>query len=379
MFATAITGYEPEHRSMLRRSARDWLGRARPLAAIRPLREARRYDPDFLAQLGAMGWMGGFCADEDSLGAPELVALHRELGRHVLPEPVALSGVLCSALLQAAEREGGRPGPAIAAALAAVSAGEAVATLAFAGAAGGVTAADLSLQAVPSGAGWRLEGQACQVAWAGRADHLLVAARTPTGGLLALLPPDIAPRVERRQLDGSLADDLSFEGVEVSADQVILSGPAALARLDEALDLTRLAVSAELLGAAEQLFEMTLDYLRSRQQFGRPIGANQALQFTAVDLFVALEQANSVLAAAARGFDGPGRRLLAARAKARASETAFTMARQAIQMHGAIGYTDACDVSLFVKRIMAQMAWLGTPARHRATLAQACVEGGMAQ
>src|SRR5690606_18773992 len=133
--------------------------------------------------------------------------------------------------------------------------------------------------------------------------------------------------------------------------------------LDRVLDLARLAVSAEMVGAGETVFQMTLDYLRERKQFGRAIGANQALQFAATDIFVQLELANSVLANAAAlfasGAENASSRIAAC--KARCGDAAFLAARGAIQMHGAIGYTHECDVNVYVKKIMHLNAFIGSP------------------
>lgn len=169
-------------------------------------------------------------------------------------------------------------------------------------------------------------------------------------------------------LDRTEVSDLILSDVVLTWDAVI-AGPAQGADLlDRVLDLGRLAISAELLGAAEAAFATTLTYLRERTQFGRAIGANQALQFTAVDLFVQIELANSVLVNAARRFDEPDRARLVAGCKYRCSDVAFETVRQAIQMHGAIGYTDACDISLYVKRVMSWVPWLGNGAAQRARL-----------
>ena len=123
---------------------------------------------------------------------------------------------------------------------------------------------------------------------------------------------------------------------------------------------------------------MTLDYLRTRKQFGKAIGSFQALQHRAVDLFVEIELARSALDRAVRTLDttdDPRERALAASAcKARASEAALHVAREAIQMHGAIGYTDEHDIGLYVRRPLVLSAWLGNAGAHRrryATLAPA--------
>lgn len=364
MFAQAITAHEPEHRAILRHSAAEWLERTRPLSALRGLGAERGYDPGFLRQLGAMGWLGLLADPEAGLECSDLVALHRELGRRLLPEPVVASGVLAATLL------GWSGNPGFAAQRAGLAAGDLVATLAWQGGAGATTAAQTGPQATAAPGGYRLTGTAGFVPWAGRADAWIIAARCGDGIVLGWLPQGTAGVTHRpgTALDRTEVSDLLLSDVHLPDDAVIAGPDRGAALLDRVLDLGRLAISAELLGAAEAAFAMTLDYLRERKQFGRAIGANQALQFTAVDLFVQIELANSVLVNAARRFDRPDRARLVAGCKSRCSDAAFETVRQAVQMHGAIGYTDACDVSLYVKRVMAWAPWLGNGATQRARL-----------
>lgn len=364
MFAQAITAFEPEHRAILRQSARDWLERRRPLAAQRDLAAGRAFDPAFLRALGDMGWLGLLAEAGSGLDCADLVALHRELGRRLLPEPVVASGVMAASLL------GWSGQAAFAERLAALSEGRLVATLAWQDGAGATGSDRCGPVAEAAGDGVRLSGRAAFVPWAGRADGWIVAARMGGGVLLGWLPRDTAGVTLRpgTAVDRGEMSDLDFDGAFLPAADLIAGPDAGAALLDRVLDLGRMAVSAELVGAAEAVFAMTLDYLRDRKQFGRAIGANQAVQFTAVDLFVQIELANSVLAHAARQFDSADRPRVVAGCKARCSDVAFDAVRQAIQLHGAIGYTDASDVSLYVKRVMAWGPWLGNGAAHRARL-----------
>jgi alkylation response protein AidB-like acyl-CoA dehydrogenase len=362
MFAKAITTHEPEHRRILRANASEFLA-ARPLADIRAQMEARTFDRGFYRQMAELGWIGMMFSSDGELDTSDLVALHRELGRKVLPEPVLASGVLAAGILA----ESGNP--AFAERLAQLYAGETIATLAWQGQAGAIDSADCGAQARRVPGGWIINGTLRFVPWASHADAVVIAARAPEGVLLAWMP---VAGASTAILPGAGADRIEIATVALRetllTDDAVICGPErGAACLDTVLDLARLAVSAELLGAAEAAFAMTLDYLRQRKQFGRPIGANQALQFIATDLFVQIELANSVLANAARlSAEGGGdRSMRIAGCKSRCGDAAFQAARQAIQLHGAIGYTHECDVSLYVKRIMQLNAWLGNPALHR--------------
>lgn len=366
MFAQAITAHEPEHRKLLRSSARDFLEQARPLSAIRPLRESRSFDPSFHRSLAEMGWLGMLFEDDSGLDYNDLAALHRELGRKVMPEPVIASGVLAAAALAWSKN------PAFAARLDGIRSGELIATLAWQGTSGALTAGGTGPVATPAGADWQLSGRARFVPWAEGADGIVVAARAPGGVLLAWLDPRQAGVMIQQGtgIDRSLVCDVELDKAVIAADAVITGAAAGEALLDRVLDLGRLAVSAELVGAAEAAFAMTLDYLRERRQFGKAIGANQAVQFMATDMFVQIELANSVLSNAARRFDDPDRARIMAGCKSRCSDVAFQAVRQAVQLHGAIGYTHECDVSLFVKRAMQWGAWLGNGSSQRRRLQQ---------
>ena len=119
----------------------------------------------------------------------------------------------------------------------------------------------------------------------------------------------------------------------------------------------------------ERALEMSLDYLRTRVQFGKPIGSFQALQHRAVDLYIQQELSSAVLDEALAFLDsGPDARARAAaasRVKARCSDAALRITREAIQLHGAIGFTDEYDAGLYLKRALTLAAWLGGAAWHR--------------
>jgi alkylation response protein AidB-like acyl-CoA dehydrogenase len=362
MFAKAITTYEPEHRRILRSNAEDFLA-ARAISEIRASAEERSFDRAFYQQLCDLGWVGMMQMSEGELDASDLVALHRELGRKVLPEPVLASGVMAAGILAEAANA------AFNAQLEQLTSGETVATLAWQGASGGVDACDCGPVAQRGGKGWVIDGTARFVPWASKADAIIVAAKAEGGVLLGWLPAGTAGLSVHSAtgVDKTEYSSVVLDGVVLADDAVIATPDKGAACLNKVLDLTRLAVSAEMVGAAEAVFKLTLDYLRERKQFGHAIGSFQVLQFAATEIFVQLELANSVLSSAARLYAEGDVQSVAriAACKSRCGDAAFMAARGAIQMHGAIGYTHECDVSLYVKRIMQLNAWLGSPARQR--------------
>jgi alkylation response protein AidB-like acyl-CoA dehydrogenase len=136
--------------------------------------------------------------------------------------------------------------------------------------------------------------------------------------------------------------------------------------------LGAIGAAADLLGAAAAMLERTVEYARQRVQFGRPIGSQQAVKHQLADVLLALEFARPVVARAAYSYDLglPGQVRDAAMAKVFATEAAQTAARTCLQVHGAIGYTDECDLSLWLRRVWAlSVAW-GDVAHHRAVVAE---------
>ena len=164
--------------------------------------------------------------------------------------------------------------------------------------------------------------------------------------------------------DGSHVATLrrSSDGARRLADNV---APA----MERALDEAALATAAYLLGVMEQSFAMTLDYLRTRKQFGKAIGSFQALQHRAVDLQLQITLTRASVEDAAGVLDSdapaPHRRAAISRAKARAAEASMLVTRAAVQLHGAIGYTDEYDVGLFLRKAMVLANSFGSAALHR--------------
>ncbi len=210
-----------------------------------------------------------------------------------------------------------------------------------------------------TGEGGRLTGRK---RFAGFADCFVVSARTADGLALFWLPPGtpgMAVEVEWRA-DGTPGAVLTL----TDAPAALLAGPGTAAQaLQRALDEAAFMASAELLGVMSEALAITLDYMRVRSQFGATIGSFQALQHKAVDLHTQKELSAAALAGALAVLDTglPAAELsrLATRVKARCSDAAQRITREAIQLHGAIGFTDECDIGLYLKRSLVLSAWLG--------------------
>ena len=161
--------------------------------------------------------------------------------------------------------------------------------------------------------------------------------------------------------DGSFAGDLVFDGAP---------GQALAGSLKGVFEESALANAAYLLGIMETAFDITLAYMKVRQQFGKVIGSFQALQHRAVDLKIQIELTRAVIHAAAAALDDPStstakRHALVSRAKMRAGDAALHVMQEAVQFHGAMGMTDECDIGLYARKILALQNDWGSAAAHR--------------
>lgn len=175
------------------------------------------------------------------------------------------------------------------------------------------------------------------------------------------------------RIDGRRWAALHFNEVVLDHDAIIVENDAAGAVLNAVRNEACLAVSAELLGAASEVFSQTLDYMRTRHQFGTPLSSFQALQHRAVDLAIQLELMRSAVQRAVQAFDENAsddvRSFCASQAKARTSAGALTIIKECIQLHGGIAYTEECKIGGYLKRAMVLAAWLGSAASHRKRMA----------
>jgi alkylation response protein AidB-like acyl-CoA dehydrogenase len=231
------------------------------------------------------------------------------------------------------------------------------------------------------GDGWRLNGEKKVVLHGAQAGVLIVSSRTAgaqrdeDGITLFAVPADAAGVVTRdvRMLDGQRAADVLLRDVQVGADAVIGTVGAGWRILEAAADYGAGLLCAEALGAMDALFGATLDYLKTRQQFGVPIGKFQALQHRMADMYVHLEQARSMaLLAAVRlagdvgGDHAAERRRAVAAAKYRVGQAARFVGQQAIQLHGGMGVTDELPASHYLKRLSTIELTLGDCDHHLA-------------
>lgn len=233
----------------------------------------------------------------------------------------------------------------------------------------------IETRAVPQGVGWRLQGRKAVVPGAPLADQLLVTVRTSgdvgdADGLSLFLVDPRAPGVTLRAYanhDGQRAADVTLEGVVVAAEALVGTAGAALPAIEQVLDRGIAALCSEAVGVMGAMNALTLDYLKTRHQFGVAIGSFQALQHRMADMTVALELARSMTTLAAvkaDGADAAERSRIVSGAKAYVGQQARFVGQQAIQMHGGMGLTDEMAISHLFKRLTMIEVSLGDTGHH---------------
>ncbi len=235
--------------------------------------------------------------------------------------------------------------------------------------------ADVSTSARKKGDGWVIDGEKFVVLNGGSADTLIVTARTKggqrdTSGIGVFLVPGDARGVSKKSYptqDGLHAADITFTGVEVGADAVIGDPDNGLPLIERVVDDARIALCAEAVGAMDESLKSTVEYLKTRKQFGVPIGSFQVLQHRAADMFVMLEQARSMamFATMAGDFEDATERATAvAAAKVQIGKSLKFVGEQAIQLHGGIGMTMETKIGHFFKRLTMIESTFGDTAFH---------------
>jgi alkylation response protein AidB-like acyl-CoA dehydrogenase len=359
-----------EQRAMLGDSVADFAARGTDVARARKLRGApAEYDRAVWKKMAELGWLGILIPEPYGglgLGLAEMAIVARGLARALVPEPLTAAAVLAATALAAGENEALKREQ-----LPRLAAGETLPALAWQEAAGGLDAAAIRTRAVPFEGGFKLSGVKRYLVGSAQADAFLVSAQADDDIALAWLPRDAAGlRLEFEPLaDGRAFGTLRLEDALVPKAWIVARGAAATEALARAFDFGAAIAGAELAGVMDRALEMSLEYLRTRVQFGKPIGAFQALQHRAVDLYIHKELAGAVLDEALglldRGPDPRTRAALASRVKARCADAALRVTRETIQLHGAIGFTDDYDAGLYLKRALTLAAWLGHPTWHR--------------
>ena len=360
----------------LRDGVRAMLARECPISLVREVVEKGTAPDALWSQMVELGWPALTVPERAGglgMGTVELAVVVEELGRVIAPGPfVPTVTQFAPVVAEAGSREQQERF------LGGIATGELTGTLALVEESGSADTGHVTATATPNSDSFVLEGSKETVIEASTADEIAVIARTPgtrgDDGVGAFVVPRADVRLDPIDaLDPSrpLAR-VTLEGVRIGADRVLgAPGPATAAAVRRAVELATTALAVETVGAAQAIFDMTLSYVKQREQFGAPIGSFQAIKHKFADMLVALERARatSYFSALTIAEDDDRRALATSTAKAAAGDCAALLAKEGIQIHGGIGYTWEHDMHLYVRRVKSSSLLFGNAAQHRARVA----------
>lgn len=353
---------------MLADTAEEFLAAQSPVSAQRALRDSKaalNYDPEIWQQMMELGWTAITFPEELGgldFGYKGLGAVFEAMGRHLTAAPMLSSVVLCGSLLQQLASVKQQ------AWLTAIISGEKRLALAVDEQARHKPDC-IETTATNTGNGFILSGKKTMVLDGVSPDGWIVSAQHEDGCSLFIVPFTEQVKVNRIKLiDSRNYAEITFSDLTLPAESLLGKAGGGSKALEHTLDLGRICLCSEMLGAAKTLFEMTIEYLKTREQFGVKIGTFQALQHRAARCFVELELAQSCVIAALSTADKPDEDLAsnASLAKWKLSKVADLITGEAIQMHGGIGVTDEMDIGLYLKRIRVAQMCFGDTDFHQA-------------
>jgi pimeloyl-CoA dehydrogenase small subunit len=329
------------------------------------------------AELGLLGLPfaeehGGFGG-----GAVETMIVMEAFGRALALEPYLATAILGGGFLRhgASEEQRGELIPRIAA-------GELTLAFAHTERQSRYDLFDVATTAKRDGSGFVLDGEKGVVVHGDSADKLVVTARTAgarrdRAGIGVFLVDAEAPGVKRRGYptqDGQRAAEIFFSGARVGPEAVVSDPEDGLPLVERVVDEAMAALSAEAVGCMAEMHALTIEYLKTRKQFGVPIGSFQVLQHRGADMFVALEQARSMAMFAtmmAQAYDAAERRKAVAAAKVQIGRSGRFIGQQAVQLHGGVGMTMEFKVGHYFKRVTMIDTLFGDADHHLAAVAEA--------
>lgn len=369
-----------EEQELLRRTARKFFENECPSAVVRTLMDGPEgMTPELWAKIAEQGWLGLIHPEEYGgmgLGFVDLVVLMEEMGRAAVPGPffstVLLGGLAIAEAGGDSQKKQWLPR---------IVAGDTRVTLGWMEPSATLGPQGIALQATQSGGRFTLAGTKLFVHDAHTADAIVVAARTGGGkgaeeGVSLFLLPKGTPGLEVKLLptmdQTRKLCEVTLKGVTVGPDALLGEAGAGWKPLGRVLDRATVALCAEMCGGAQKVLDMTVEYAKIRQAFGRPIGSYQGVKHRAADMLVDVENSKSITYYAAWAMDEgvPEGPLAVSMAKAYVSDASRRVAAAGIQLHGGIGFTWEHDLHLYFKRAKGSEFTFGDATYHRERVAQ---------
>ena len=363
-----------EEQEILRQSAADFLRNECPMSYVRQMMEDERgYADEVWNKMAELGWMGLTVPEAyggAGLSLVDLVVVLEEMGKVVLPGPffstVALGGLCVQAAGSEEQKKALLPG---------LASGQTTLTLACLEENARWDEAGINLSAEQNGSGYVLNGVKLFVPDAHVADHIICAARTSEGVTLFLLDRQqagLGTRLLKSMDQTRKLCAVTLDKVHIGADALLGAPGQGWDILSRVINQSKVALSAEMCGGAQQVLDMSVEYAKVREQFGRPIGSFQAIQHKCADMLVQVEGAKSATyyAAWAVSNETPDAALAAAMAKAYCSDAYRQVTSEGIQVHGGIGFTWEHDLHIYFKRAKGSEVTFGDATWNRELVAR---------
>ena len=349
-----------EEQQSLKDIAREFLQKNAPVTHFREIRDTKNelgYDEALWKEMVDLGWSGILIPEEYGgfdFGMVGMGSIFEEMGKTLTPSPLFSTGVLGASLISLGGNNSQKQSllPKIV---------DGSLTTALALEEGNRHSPySMNTKAEKDGDNFKISGEKTFVIDGHTASLLIVAARTDgsiddSSGISLFLVDPNSKGIEitkTSMVDSRNAASIQFKDTIVSSSEILGEQNNGAGILEEVLDRAQIAISAEMLGNASQAFDITLEYLKERKQFGAVIGTFQALQHRAAEMYSELELTKSSVIAACNAVDENSNDLkrMASLAKFKAGETNYLVTNEAVQMHGGVGVTDEYDVGLYMKR-----------------------------
>ena len=361
-----------EEQAFLKDTAKKFAQEKTPTTHFREIRDNENpecFDRTIWQEMAAQGWSGILVPEEyggSNFGLAGIGVVLEELGRTLTPSPLFATSVVCATILNKSGNDSQKKEF-----LSKIASGEV--TMAFALEEGPRHKPfSINLDAKKDGKNFILNGKKNFVIDGGFADYIIVVAKTSEKEdqlSLFIIARDVKGMniIPTTMVDHKNAANIEFKNVSISEKDLLGTQNSAKEIIEETLDISRAALSAEMLGGALEAFDITLNYLKEREQFGEKIGSFQALQHRAALMFTELELCKSCVIEALTAFDEGSNDLqrIASLAKSKIGETFFNVSNEGVQMHGGVGVTDEYDIGLYMKRARVAEQTFGNSEYHR--------------
>ena len=358
-----------EEQNMLKSSAKELLDLKSPISLMRELRDDNynQFDPDLWKEMVEMGWTA-LTVPEDynglNFGYVGLGQVIEEMGKKLTVSPMISTVLISTTIVGLSKNEVLKSKL-----FDEIMSGKKLCTLAHEESSHHNPNIDLSIIS-NNNEKFILNGKKRFVIDGTISDYLIVSANSESNGSLELVIIDSKSKGitfnNKVHMDSKIYSDISFNNVEFSKDNFLSTENDGKKILKKALDIACVGLAAEMLGNIQQAFDMTIQYLKEREQFGVKIGSFQALQHRSAIMFGEIELCKSIVLKALQAIDSGDENLpeLASLAKSKLGLTSKLVTNEAVQMHGGIGVTDDADIGFFLKRVRVSQRIFGDSNYH---------------